>query len=362
MNQDNTVARFSVGYHRCLDPQGVESGDSPALAGDREALVALYHLMVRTRAFDTKAIALQRTGQLGTFASSLGQEAIGSALGYAMADDDVLFPAYREYACQFHRGVRMRDILLYWGGDEEGMNFQGNARQDFPISVPIATHAPHAAGAAYAMKLRGEPRVAVCVLGDGATSKGDFYEAVNLAGAWKLPVVFVVCNNQWAISVPRSAQSGAETLAQKAIAGGIHGEQVDGNDLLALSDRFGKAMERARRGEGASLVEALTYRLSDHTTADDASRYRDPEEVKAQWENCPIKRIRQFLETRHGWSAAEESTLQADCAALVEAEVRAYLDTPVRAPASMFDHLYAELPESFVPQRDELNPGGDDNA
>ena len=207
---------------------------------------------METRLFDEKAISLQRRGQLGTYASSLGQEAIGTAIGSAMSEDDVLFPAYREYAAQFFRGVTMTDILLYWGGNETGMNFKGQ-RLDFPICVPIASQAPQAVGAAYAMKLRNEKRVAVCIIGDGATSKGDFYEAINAAGTWELPIVFVINNNRWAISMPRKTQTRAETLAQKAIAVGFPGEQVDGNDVIILKHRIDQAIHKARSGIGPSL-------------------------------------------------------------------------------------------------------------
>ena len=170
-----SVAHFDIQYHQMIDYQGHPVvSPLPAIAKDRDQLIKLYQAMFKTRLFDKKAISLQRRGQLGTYASSLGQEAIGVAVGSVMKDKDVLFPAYREYAAQFLRGVKMSEILLYWGGNEQGMNFQG-PRRDFPICVPIASQAPQAVGAAYAMQLRGETRVAVCVLGDGATSKGDFY-------------------------------------------------------------------------------------------------------------------------------------------------------------------------------------------
>ena len=157
-----------------------------------------------------------------------------------------------------------------------------NAARDFPICVTVASNAPHAVGVGYAMKYRNEDRVAVCILGDGGTSKGDFYEAINAAGVWQLPVVFVINNNQWAISVPRNSQTHAQTLAQKAIAAGIHGEQVDGNDVVALRERFSAALDKARNGDGPSIIEALTYRMSDHTTADDATHYRSQRKVDEQ--------------------------------------------------------------------------------
>jgi pyruvate dehydrogenase E1 component alpha subunit len=185
-------------------------------------------------------------------------------------------------------------MLLFWGGDERGSDYAG-PREDFPVSITVGGHAPHAAGVALAFKSRGEARVAVCVFGDGATSKGDVYEAMNLAGAWQLPVVFVVNNNQWAISVPRAEQSAAQTLAQKAIAAGFEGEQVDGNDVIAVAHVVGQAVERARGGGGPHLIECLTYRLSDHTTADDASRYREDDEASQWWARDPIARLRVYL-------------------------------------------------------------------
>jgi pyruvate dehydrogenase E1 component alpha subunit len=351
----SVVASFEVRFTRCLNPDGTACGALPAFARDPELLRAFYRAMQRVRLFDHRAIALQRTGQLGTYGSSLGQEAVAVAIGHAMRPEDVLLPTYREYAAQFQRGVDLADILLYWGGDERGMAFaHGQGSQDFPICIPVASHVPHAAGVAYAFKLRGEPRVAVCVLGDGGTSKGDFYEALNVAGAWNLPLVIVINNNQWAISVPRARQTAAQTLAQKAIAAGIHGEQVDGNDVIALRARLGELIERARRGEGPALIEALTYRLGDHTTADDASRYRDPAEVQAVWQQEPLRRLRAWLAAQGWWDEAREKQLLAECEAEIEAAVNRYETTAPRAPAAMFEHLYAELPPAYRAQRDEL--------
>ncbi len=354
----HSVARFEIGYTQFLDESGRAAEGFPEGLLDPGTLRALYALMVRTRAFDKKAIALQRTGQLGTFASSLGQEAIGAGVGTAMDPRDVLLPSYRDYAAQFARGVTMTEILLYWGGDERGMDY-GGPRRDFPICVPVASHACHAAGVAYAMKYRGEAEVAVCILGDGATSKGDFYEALNVAGAWRLPVVFVVNNNQWAISVPRRAQTAAETLAQKAVAAGIPGEQVDGNDVVAVRERVGAAIGQARSGGGTSLVECLSYRMGDHTTADDASRYRDAAEVEAATRRDPIERLHAYLLRAGHWSAADEESLHAESAAEVEAAVSRYLGIAPLPPESMFDHLYASLPSVLEEQRRAVAEGSD---
>lgn len=350
------VARFEVHRTRFLDSDGRPVAELPELARDARALVPLYRAMLLTRRFDQRAVALQRTGRLGTYPSSYGQEAAEVAIGAAMACDDVLLGTYRETGAMLVRGVEMHEILSYWGGDERGMDYAGPAapREDFPISVPIATHATHAVGVAFAFKLRNEPRAAVCVLGDGATSKGDFYEALNAAGVWQLPLLFVVVNNEWAISVPREAQTRASTLAQKAIAAGIEGEQVDGNDAIAVYHVVEQALAGCRRGDGPRLIEALTYRLSDHTTADDARRYRSEPEVERARALDPVSRLRAWLEREGAWSDADEEALRAEQARLVDAAVEAYLKTPAPPPTAMFEHLFETLPAALEPQRESL--------
>ena len=344
------VATFDIQYSQFLDENAKATQAFPEFARDTDTLVDLYKAMVLTRTFDYKAIALQRTGQLGTYPSSLGQEAISVAMGSAMQVEDVLFPYYREYGAQFLRGVSMSEILLYWGGDERGMDYK-NQRQDFPICVPIASQGPHAVGAAYAMKLRKEKRVAVTICGDGATSKGDFYEAMNAAGAAKLPVVFVVNNNKWAISVRREYQTGCETIAQKAIAAGFSGEQVDGNDIIATRNTLDNALDKARNGGGPSLIEALSYRLCDHTTADDASRYRSEEEMQENWKKEPIERLKKYMSAEGFWDDEKENALNEECRSKVEEAVKAYLDTPALAPEQMFDYMFAEIPHDLAKQR-----------
>ncbi len=346
------IAEFAVDYIQFLDRSGQPVQDLPPHLAGADAVTPMYRLMALTRTFDAKAIALQRTGQLGTYASSLGQEAIGAAVGLAMREEDVLVPSYREQAAQFARGVALEELLLYWSGDERGSRF-AVPKSDFPISIPIATQCCHAVGAAVALKLRGESRVVVEGCGDGATSKGDFYESLNLAGAWNLPVIFVVSNNQWAISVPRSRQSAAKTLAQKAIAGGFDGVQVDGNDPVAVRYAMDNALERARSGGGPTLIEAVTYRLQDHTTADDASRYRDAEEVEAAKQADPMIRTRRYLESIQAWSDRDEAALNEECARRVQEAVDTYLATPAEPPEAMFDSLFAELPEALKRQRAE---------
>lgn len=344
------TASFSIDYTRLIDPDGQPVAELPAFASDRSRLRALYRWMVLTRSFDARAVALQRTGRLGTYASSLGQEAVGVGVALAMNDSDVLLPSFREHGAQLVRGVSMRELLLYWGGDERGSDFAG-PREDFPVSIPVGSHASHGAGVALAFRLRGENRAAVVALGDGAMSKGDVYEAMNVAGAWNLPVVFLVINNQWAISVPREQQTAAETLAQKAIAAGFEGCQVDGNDVIAVHEVASQALARIRNGGGATLIEAVTYRLADHTTVDDASRYRDDDVVSRHWQEEPIARLRQFLTERHGWSKGDEEALLEECSREVEQAAADYLAEPAAPATSIFDYLYAELPAALASQR-----------
>jgi len=345
-----TVARFEIRYSRFLDPKGNAVRALPDFAADRAELVALYRAMVLARAFDAKAVALQRTGRLGTFPSALGQEAVAIGIAAAMRKDDVFLPSFREHGAQLWRGVSLVELFLFWGGDERGSDF-AEAPEDFPICVPVATHAPHAAGVALAFKLRHEPRVAVCAFGDGASSKGDVAEALNMAGVWSLPLVFVVNNNRWAISVPVAQQTAAETLAQKAIAAGIEGEQVDGNDIIAVREAVARAVAKARSGGGPHLIEALTYRLSDHTTADDARRYRSDTDVSPHWGEDPITRMRNHLVGRGMWAKADEERLLAEVSAAVDKAAETYLATPPQGPETIFDFTYETLPKDLAEQR-----------
>lgn len=345
-----TTAQFTIQYTRYLDEEGRPLGPLPAFATDPAVLHKLYRWMVLTRTFDLKAINLQRTGKMGTYAASLGQEGVSVAIGHTMASDDVLVPAYREYGAQFQRGVKMVEILRFWGGMESG-NCYENCPQDFPIAVPIGTQPLHASGIATAMKYRKEKRAALSVCGDGATSQGDFYEAMNVAGAWHLPVVFVINNNQWAISISRKSQTNCETLAQKGLAAGIPSQQVDGNDIIAMVEVLDKALTRARSGKGPSVIEAITYRLHDHTTADDASRYRAPSEVEQAWHAEPVKRLKLYMQGLGLWDEAYEQRLVAECQAEVDVAVQEYFATEAEPVTVMFDYHFAELTHDLVPQR-----------
>jgi 2-oxoisovalerate dehydrogenase E1 component alpha subunit len=344
------VAEFNIDYRQILDPEGYLVAPLPRFAAHPEEVVKMYEAMTRVRVFDTKAVNLQRTGQLGTYPPSLGHEATHIGVGAAMRPEDVLAPVYREFGTQLWRGVTMTEILTYWGGDERGNDFAGT-RHDFPWCVPIATQTLHAAGAAMAFKVRREPRCALAYIGDGGTSEGAFYEALNLAGARALPVVFMIVNNGWAISVPLAEQTATQTLAQKAVAAGIPGGQVDGNDVFAVREVVSEALDIARRGGGPCLIEALTYRLSDHTTADDASRYRSAADVEAAWAVEPLIRLRTYLRHEGVWNDAKEQALLQDCAHQVDAAVAEYLHFAAPTTDAMFDHLFAAPPKHLREQR-----------
>lgn len=346
----NIIASFEIPTIQILNNDGSICAPLPEFASHEGTLKELYRIMVLTRLFDKKAIALQRTGKMGTYAPINGQEAISTAIGHAMRKDDVFVPYYRDYAAQLQRGVKMSDILSYWGGDERGSKFDSK-NLDLPICVPIASQCLHAAGIAFSFNYRDEDKVAVVCIGDGGTSEGDFYEAINVAGCWRLPVVFIVNNNKWAISVPTNKQTAAETLAQKAIAAGINGIQVDGNDILALRKVIGEAIETARNKQGPTLIEAITYRLSDHTTADDATRYQIADEVNAAQLQEPIARFKNFLIKNIAWNNAQEEALQNQCKIEIEKEVDVYLTKEKQPISSMFDYHFATLPDYLIEQR-----------
>jgi pyruvate dehydrogenase E1 component alpha subunit len=314
-------------------------------------LHAAYRHMVLIRTFDKKVVALQRTGQMRTYPSSLGQEAIGTGIGLALQDNDIFVPYYRDQATLLLRGVSMTQIMQIWGGDERGHLYTGAAHRDLPLCIPIATQMTHAAGVAVALKSRNEQQACLVTCGDGATSKGDFAEALNLAALWQLPMVCVVNNNQWAISVPLHMQTACKTLAQKATAAGMEGIQVDGNDVAAVFNAVDQALIKARCGKGPSLIEALSYRLSDHTTADDATRYRHPDEVNQAWEREPIKRLQHWLHSHGAWSAEQENALLDDVRQQVDQAVAGYLALPAQPADEFLKYQFAKMTAPLLEQQ-----------
>jgi 2-oxoisovalerate dehydrogenase E1 component alpha subunit len=307
----------------------------------KELVMTFYRHLIRTRTFDRKCVSLQRQGRIGTYAPYEGQEAcqVGSAL--ALKEGDWLFPTYRDHGATMTFGHSLKHILLYWNGRNEGCIPQ-KGKKILPPSVPIATQLPHAAGAAYAEKLKGTKNAVIVYFGDGATSEGDFHEGVNFASVFNVPVVFFNQNNQYAISLPITRQMKSKTIAQKAVAYDIYGVRVDGNDIFAVYFETQKALERARNGEGPSLIEAVTWRYGAHTTADDPTKYRDQEESKRKREQSdPIMRLERFMKNEGWFDEGWAKQVQNDASAEIDQAVAEMESFPKADPADMFDYVFA---------------------
>jgi pyruvate dehydrogenase E1 component alpha subunit len=316
-------------------------------------LVKLYEAMYACRHLDGVAFRLQRSGRMGTYPQNMGQEATSLGAAYVLNKNDWLVTCYRENCGLFWRGVPMESILLHWMGDERG-NAMPREHHATPIAVPIGTQMLHATGLAWAAKYRGEKQIACTFFGDGATSEGDFHEAANFAANLKIPVVFVCQNNFWAISVPGHIQCSAPTVAQRGLAYGMECLQVDGNDIFATVWAMRKAAEHARTTGTPYFIEMVTYRLGDHTTADDASRYRDKAEVEGWKAKDPLIRVRKHMERLRLWSDAKEKEL-AERTEKVVAEAVARAEN-IAAPhtADFFNAMYQELPADLAMQRDTM--------
>jgi pyruvate dehydrogenase E1 component alpha subunit len=341
-------ARFTVEHLSILDSDGaLDAALEPEIS--REDLRRLYRGMLLGRRLDERMLRLQRQGRIGTFAPIKGQEASQMGSVFTLRRTDWMVPSFRETAAMLWRGWPIEKILLLFAGYLEGSQPAPDQR-DLPVTIPVATQLPHAVGLAYAAQYRGDDAVVMAYCGDGATSEGDFHEALNFAGVWHVPVVFVVQNNQWAISVPLKKQTHSRTLAQKALAYGFPGIQVDGNDVLAVYTASREAVDRARAGGGPTLVECVTYRLGVHTTADDPTRYRSAEEVEAWERKDPLSRFRAYLEKKN----LLESNLEEQVDEEIARGVQAFEATPPADPLAMFDHAYAEMPPHLRTQRAEL--------
>lgn len=342
-----------------LRPDGEVTGPVDDISA--ECMREMYRWMVLVRAFDRKCVILQRQGRIGTYAPYEGQEAaqVGSAL--ALQPQDWMFPTYRDHAAALVHGQSLTQVLLYWMGRMEGCTCP-EERHIMPPCVPIATHLLHAAGAAWASAWRGEPLVSIAYFGDGATSEGDFHEALNFSGVFQLPVIFLCENNGYAISVPFSRQSASRTIAQRALAYDIPGVRVDGNDVFAVYRAVCQARERAVAGLGPTLIEAVTFRYGAHTTADNPTRYRDQKRLSEEWrQRDPLTRLRLYLERHDLWDARMDESWQAEVAERIEAAVRQVMDQSPADPQGMFDHVYADEPWHLRQQRRELagvEPGG----
>lgn len=313
----------------------------------------MYRQMLLIRIYDRKAVALQRQGRFGTYAEMLGQEASLVASTYPLQPQDWMVASYRETGAMWLHGVPLKLLSLYWMGNEFGSHMPEEVRV-LPVSIPVGSHPLHAVGLAYAGQYRQDNSIAITYFGDGATSEGDVHEAMNMAGVYNLPCVFFCQNNQYAISVPRHAQTAAPTIAQKALAYGFPGIQVDGNDIFAVYAVACEAVERARDGQGPSLIEAYTYRFGAHTTADDPSKYRDDAEVEEWRPRDPLLRVQRYLEQRGQWSQDWEQELVAACTAEVEQAMEAAAAVTPPPPQDMFRYMYAEMTPPLIEQEADL--------
>jgi len=341
----------AVEYLSILDEKGrVDEKLEPKIG--KETLLDIHRTMLFSRRLDERMLTLQRQGRIGTFAPAKGQEASQVAAMAALGDDDWFVPAFRETAAMLWRGFPPENLLLYNAGYSEGGAI-GEGAHDLPISIPVASQIPHAVGIGYASGLRERDEVTITFFGDGATSEGDFHEALNFASVLKTPVIFLCQNNHWAISMPRGRQSESRTLAQKGLAYAIPSLQVDGNDVLAVYAAVQEAAQRARDGEGPTLIECVTYRLSVHTTADDPSKYRDEEEVEKWQAREPITRLQTYLKKKHWLSDKQIDKLEKE---IEERLDEAWEKTHERIeslgdPQMIFDHVYADLPAYLESQR-----------
>ncbi|MXV61119.1 pyruvate dehydrogenase (acetyl-transferring) E1 component subunit alpha [Natronorubrum sp. JWXQ-INN-674] len=353
---DENVAQFTIRSVQVLaEDETVDEELVPDL--DDDELLELYEQMKRSRRLDERAIALQRRGELGTYAPAIGQEAAQVGSAFAMAEDDWLVPSFREQPALLTRGTELHSILEYALGMEEGAEIP-DGEGGLPPAIPVGSQPLHATGVGWGEALQDRPNVAVTYFGDGATSQGDVYEAMNFAGVYDAQTVFVCQNNRYAISTGIENQTEAETLAQKAIAAGIDGIQVDGNDVLGVYRVAREAMEKARNGEPV-LIEALTYRRSMHTTSDDPSAYREGDE-EAEWEaRDPILRFQVYLEDRGILDDETEDAIDDRIESeLAEAIERARADREALDPADMFRHVYAEMPSELERQYEAFEGDG----
>jgi len=341
------LKEFKVEYLQILDEGGnCDEQLMPKLSG--EEIKKLYEMLILIRVFDQKAFNMQRQGRLGTYIQFKGQEASQVGSAYALQDNDFIFPMYRNSGLLIARKHPIVQVLQYWGGDERGLKSPDNVN-NFPISIPVGTQMIHATGAAWAAKLKGTKQVAATYFGDGATSKGDFHEAMNFAGVYGLPVVFICENNQFAISVPRNKQTHSETIAQKAIAYGIEGIQVDGMDIFAVYKATKDAVDKARAGKGPTLIECNTYRLCDHSTSDDASRYRTKEEFDAWLKKDSIERLEKYMRKKGLLDDSYRQKVLEQSQQTVEKAVTEFEKLPAPDPKDIFRYVYAEM----TPQQKE---------
>lgn len=319
---------------------------------DKNWLLEKYKLIKTIRMFDKKAIALQRTGSISLYPSCYGQEATFIGVGSALRDKDIYLPYYRDQGVLIQRGVELSDILRFWGGFP-CLNLGVN---NYPVSIPIASQCPHAIGVAHAQKLKNKSGIVTVSLGDGATSKGDFFESLNYAAIYKVPVIFFINNNQWAISTPINQQTSNVNLCEKMnISKNIKTYRVDGNDIIAMSHYFSDALLQAESGDGPIVFEAVNYRLCDHTTADDASRYNAKEDLDKHLKHEPLLRLKHLLTNEFAINVSELEKIDTTIDNKIKQQVKKFKSYDKPPANNIFEHLYAYPPEGFKAQIQALN-------
>ncbi len=317
-------------------------------------IVEAYKFMLLTRVADLRAVSYQRQGRMFTYPPNLGQEASAVGPAMAMKPEDWLVPAYRELGAWIIRGAKLSNVYLYWGGYEEGATFSG-AINITPPAVPIASQTLHAVGIAYGLKYKKETnKVVFTYIGDGGTSEGDFNEALNFAGAWHVPVVFICQNNQYAISMPRTKQTAAKSIAIKSAGFGLKGIQVDGNDFFATYSATNFAANYVRQGGEAVLIECVTYRQGAHTTSDDPTRYRTSDEEKKWLCRDPLKRLRQYLINKNLWSEEADHKLEEQYGKEVDAQFEKEVEHRPYPLDDVFQYMYTEIPDHLKKQKIEF--------
>jgi pyruvate dehydrogenase E1 component alpha subunit len=349
-SSDSVVKTAPVLPFRILSEEGalISKELMPKLSD--EQLVELMRRMVFTRVWDERAVNLGRQGRLGFYAPVSGQEASMIGSEFALQREDFICPGYRDIPQIVWHGLPLYQAFLYSRGHQHG----GQVPDDVHVLMPqiiIGAQILHATGVAMGMKKRGKKNIAITYTGDGGSSEGDFYEGMNFAGAFKLPVIYFVQNNGYAISTPYSKQTGSLSIAHKAIAAGIRGVQVDGMDVLAVYQAVFEAAELARKGEGATLIEALTYRYKPHSMADDPSKYRTKEE-EGEWQGKdPITRFRTFLTKKGLWSEADETRIKEEAKATVLEHIKKAEDTPKMTVAGLIDSMFEQTPPNLEEQK-----------
>ncbi|PQD95662.1 pyruvate dehydrogenase (acetyl-transferring) E1 component subunit alpha [Pradoshia eiseniae] len=331
--------------------QLVREGDKERLTD--ELVREFYYHMVRIRTFDRKAISLQRQGRLGTYAPFEGQEAAQAGSALALGNEDWVFPTYRDHGATLTFGANMARTFLYWNGRVEGC-VPEEGKRIFPPAVPIATQLPHAAGAAWAEKRKGTKNAAIAYFGDGATSEGDFHEGMNMASVFKVPAVFFNQNNGFAISVPIEKQMNSETVAQKSVAYGIPGVRVDGNDIFAVYFQTKEALGRARKGEGPTLIEAVTWRYGAHTTADDPTKYRNQSKSdEIRQTRDPLMRLERYMKNEGIWDEGWTTQIQNQITEEVEQAIREVESYPKPKVDDLFDYVFETPTWTIAKQKEE---------